>query len=100
MDRATHPSDGPPTMVDAVLECGPTARDSDRPDGAARRALRVLVRWWSVRRGLRQAASLPDALLKDIGLTRAGAESAILHGGPRYFAEAPRREPTDRDCRS
>jgi uncharacterized protein YjiS (DUF1127 family) len=36
--------------------------------------------WWSERRAVARLSSYPDAMLKDIGLSRGGIDWAVRHG--------------------
>jgi uncharacterized protein YjiS (DUF1127 family) len=55
-------------------------------------AARAICRWWAERRDAARLSSYPDAMLKDIGLSRGGIDWAVRHGHREEPAEnAPER---------
>jgi uncharacterized protein YjiS (DUF1127 family) len=46
-------------------------------------------RWWAARQAAERLSSYPDAMLKDIGLSRGGIEWAVRHGHREEPIEDP-----------
>ena len=86
-------------MVDTILDCGETPERGTSLAAAIAAAFRRFARLRRARRALRDISSLPDALLKDIGVTRGGLEGAVLCGRQdieiRLTPKEPDSERTD-----